>query len=480
VADVQSSLPLWNTTAASNGPSGTTVVGAGVDNNFQEIQKVVRGWLATKGANIASASTTDLGAVEGLSHTVTGTTTITNFGTISAGVWKVVIFAGALTLTHNATSLILPGAANITTAAGDVAILQSEGSGNWRCWGYQKASGYALAVNSEFADNLFRIAGSADSTKKLAIEVDGNTTGVTRTLTPPDFDARLMTQTRGANVASAGTINLDTATGDYVHLTGTTTCTAITLADGRTATTVTDGVMQFTHGASLPLITSANITSAAGDIQYWRGEAAGVVRMTGYQRANGQPLVIDPTASQGASLVYLDSKTASASASLAFTSGITSTYDEYVFEIVNCVPATNNVQFNLHMSVDGGSNYQTAAGSYGLASVALGFNGTSYNNNSSSTTDMFLQASGNLVSSTSSSGGYSGIVRLFNPSSTTQQKHVTWNAGHQGVTSPVTISGFGMGFSATLINSAVNAVRFIAGSGNLASGTIRMYGVKKA
>jgi hypothetical protein len=50
-------------------------------------------------------------------------------------------FAAALTLTHNATSLILPGAANITTAAGDVGIFTSDGSGNWRCINYETAAG---------------------------------------------------------------------------------------------------------------------------------------------------------------------------------------------------------------------------------------------------------------------------------------------------------------------------------------------------
>ena len=53
-------------------------------------------------------------------------------------------FAGALAFTHNASSLILPTGANITTAANDVAVLVSEGSGNWRCAAYTRASGEAL------------------------------------------------------------------------------------------------------------------------------------------------------------------------------------------------------------------------------------------------------------------------------------------------------------------------------------------------
>jgi hypothetical protein len=60
----------------------------------------------------------------------------------------VLIFSGVLTLTHNGTSLILPGAGNITTAAGDVAVMLSLGSGNWRCIDYQRASGAPLATGT--------------------------------------------------------------------------------------------------------------------------------------------------------------------------------------------------------------------------------------------------------------------------------------------------------------------------------------------
>lgn len=141
MADVPSTLAGWSTTTASNSPTDLTTIGSGLADNLQEIQGVVRRGLAHLGANIASATTTDIGAIDGLSHTVTGTTTITGLGTVAAGIWKVLIFEGALTFTHNGTSLILPGGANITTAAGDVAVLQSLGSGNWRCWTYTRASG---------------------------------------------------------------------------------------------------------------------------------------------------------------------------------------------------------------------------------------------------------------------------------------------------------------------------------------------------
>lgn len=120
-----------NTFAGTSGFSGLVTL-AGVAIN------------EAQGSNIASATTTDIGAATGNYVKVTGTTTITGLGTIQAGTCRVVEFTGALTLTHNGTSLILPTAANIVTAAGDCAHFISEGSGNWRCVAYQRADGTAL------------------------------------------------------------------------------------------------------------------------------------------------------------------------------------------------------------------------------------------------------------------------------------------------------------------------------------------------
>jgi len=140
MADVAADLKTWSATASNNSPTTATTVGTGLAPNLQEIQKVIRQDLANAATDVASASTTDIGAVASNYCRVTGTTTITALGTVSAGIPKVVRFAGALTVTHNSSSLILPGGASITTAAGDVALLVSEGSGNWRCINYMKAA----------------------------------------------------------------------------------------------------------------------------------------------------------------------------------------------------------------------------------------------------------------------------------------------------------------------------------------------------
>lgn len=103
---------------------------------------------------LASAATVNIGAAAANTINITGTTTITAFDTIAAGATRRVIFAGILTLTHNATSLILPTGANITTAAGDVAEFVSLGSGNWKCISYQRANGTALATGGSSLTNF--------------------------------------------------------------------------------------------------------------------------------------------------------------------------------------------------------------------------------------------------------------------------------------------------------------------------------------
>ena len=98
--------------------------------------------------SVESAATCNIGLAASNLVTVTGTTGITSLGTVAAGVSRTVTFAGSLTLTHHATSLILPGAANIVTAAGDTAEFQSLGSGNWRCNAYQRVSGMRGVLES--------------------------------------------------------------------------------------------------------------------------------------------------------------------------------------------------------------------------------------------------------------------------------------------------------------------------------------------
>lgn len=89
---------------------------------------------------LASAATVNIGAAAANTLNISGTNTITAFDTIAAGARRTLRFNAGLTLTYDATKLILPRAANITTVAGDVADFVSLGGGNWACIGYERAN----------------------------------------------------------------------------------------------------------------------------------------------------------------------------------------------------------------------------------------------------------------------------------------------------------------------------------------------------
>jgi hypothetical protein len=154
-------------------------------------------------ADVASATTTDIGAAASQYVRITGTTTITGLGTAAAGVVRDVLFGGALTLMHDATSLILPGGANITTAAGDTALFRSEGSGNWRCVRYSPVGlrpSFAVRGTAKAWANL-------NGTGTIALRDSHNVSSVTD-IGAGDYGFNFtsaMTATTYSVVATAGT-----------------------------------------------------------------------------------------------------------------------------------------------------------------------------------------------------------------------------------------------------------------------------------
>lgn len=149
----------------------------------------------SKGSNIASAGTTDIAAATGNYVHITGTTTITALGTAQAGAARSVVFDGVLTLTHNATSLILPTGASITTAAGDAAKFVSEGSGNWKCVDYQRADGTPLAGGGTLTNWTEAANSSAPNTTIPAISWTTNNAAT-------NVDAVIVAKGTGALLAS--------------------------------------------------------------------------------------------------------------------------------------------------------------------------------------------------------------------------------------------------------------------------------------
>lgn len=183
---IPTTIESLSTTAASNGPSGSdqrNIADDGLRTAYAFIKMGV-----VQGSDIASASTITPASTAWL-FDVTGTTSITAIGSTNSWDGRMVAlqFDGILTLTHS-SNLALPGSANITTAAGDVAFFVQRGSGAWRCVNYQRADGtfdYAI-VNGKAYTPTVSIAFSATPTVNAALgnvfEI-GSLTGNITTLT---------------------------------------------------------------------------------------------------------------------------------------------------------------------------------------------------------------------------------------------------------------------------------------------------------
>ena len=166
--------------------------------------------------------------------------------------------------------------------------------------------------------------------------------------------------------------------------------------------------------------------------------------------------------------VLITSSAASASASIAFT-GLSSTYDLYMVEIYNAIPSTNSVALQCQTSADNGSSYATAGGSY-VGTILYVANASV---TSSAMVGSSIEISASLISNTRE--GYSGIVYITTPSASTR-----CNIRAQGQATDQ--SNWQYIFSAAAFRNtaaAVNAVRFQMSSGNITSGTFRLYGRKK-
>ena len=175
-------------------------------------------------------------------------------------------------------------------------------------------------------------------------------------------------------------------------------------------------------------------------------------------------------------MVLISSQTASNSASISFTTGISSTYKEYQFWFIDIHPRTDNVDFQFNLSTDSGSNYNVTKTSTFFRA---------YHNEAGSSANVVYDGTYDLAQSTSfqtiSVEGVGsdadqilvGSMQLFNPASTTYVKHFIATTNNSQP-SDYTQNGFIAGYGNT--TSAVNAVQFKMSSGNF-DGTILLYGI---
>ena len=185
-----------------------------------------------------------------------------------------------------------------------------------------------------------------------------------------------------------------------------------------------------------------------------------------------------PSGVSGGSLVLLETQTLSSAAStVSFTSNIDSTYKEYQVHYIDVHPEDNNTPFSV--------NFRPSGGSYSVAKQTTCF--TAYHNESDSTTSLEYETSSDLANGVGfqalvGGGGtgngndesVSGILQLYDPSSTTFVKHFLSESNHYH-NSDYSAVFYVQGYCNT--TTAIDAIQFKFADGNIDAGTFKLYGV---
>jgi len=182
--------------------------------------------------------------------------------------------------------------------------------------------------------------------------------------------------------------------------------------------------------------------------------------------------------SNGSSQILLKTITASSSTTLSFTSGIDSTYKEYLFEFSNIHAGTDDKHLTFQTSTDAGSNY-------GLTLTNTNFSARHQENDGTGsiayTDNDVAQGTGFAVIAEGlgdeNDGCTSGFLQLFNPSDTTFVKHYISKFNLMNFSNPPqSVNYFTAGYFNT--TSDIDAIQFKMSGGNIDAGTVKMYGIK--
>ena len=183
-----------------------------------------------------------------------------------------------------------------------------------------------------------------------------------------------------------------------------------------------------------------------------------------------------PSDISGGGLNLISTQTASDDSNISITSGIDSTYKEYIIKLINVHPATDNDELQINFSSDGGSNYNvTKTSSAFIAQHAENDSYTSFYYDGGSDS---AQLTGDQTIHENVGGDNDesccSTIHLYDPSNTTFVKHflITTTSSNGDPNNTVTRVG---GYCNT--TSAVDAVKFDFIGGNIQSGVIKLYGV---
>ena len=178
-------------------------------------------------------------------------------------------------------------------------------------------------------------------------------------------------------------------------------------------------------------------------------------------------------------MTLLSTVTASSSSVLSFTSGLTSSFDHYIFKFINIHPGSDGEHLQFQTNVDGATGFNesiTAIHFRAVHNEADNDQYLHYHNDPSS----FDQANGTAFQPIATYLGgdtdqaSNGILHLFNPSSTTFVKHYTSEFAIANSNDYIQ-HNFTAGYFNT--TAAIDEIQFKMSSGNIDAGDICLYGI---
>ena len=187
-------------------------------------------------------------------------------------------------------------------------------------------------------------------------------------------------------------------------------------------------------------------------------------------------ITTQPSGLSGSAITLLSTQTASSSATISFTSGIDSTYKEYIFKFYDIHPATDSTDFSFQVNAAGGSGYNETITSSFFRSFhgdADGGATLAYYATLDQDQGTGFQALCENVGNDNDSQ-LSGILRLYDPSTTSFYKHFASRTVIHAE-SDFAVENYITGYINT--TTAIDEIQFKMDSGNIDSGVIKLYGV---
>ena len=260
----------------------------------------------------------------------------------------------------------------------------------------------------------------------------------------------------GAAIASSATLNLDSTTGNRVHVTGNTAILAVTLTRGP-RTLIFDGVLNLAHHAvnnNLP--GAVNITTAPGDRAQYESDGSKVYCVA-YTKADGTAIVI---ANGGERVLLATALVTTPVAMIDFLTIFTATYDQYTIEALGLKVSTYD-------------SVLMCLANAGAADLRTRYSNLMVNSETAAATTS-MQVAGNMHADFT---GWDITIRVSNTNDAVNPKRVALNSTGQASYTPSWAS-----MNGTIAYFAANTVTgfrlYLTNGANFSAGTIRVYGHK--